>query len=306
MAPAGSVYSTVRVRALVVLDQRKVRENTTRVCHRELASLEKAKAELQRFESDDRVPFARWMSATFGPMLTKLRELTAQISKQTSLITEVEEEMFWTGERSERAAFVRVRMRTENPDLVAAAERQESSFGSSPPLACDRVRATKPQSPDEVRIKDVYRLLVRRLHPDMRTKDAPDVSALWHEVQEAYANGNLERLETLAGFTDIRSDSSSPETSVSEMRTILKNIRSAFNDVQRKLRTAREDAAWNFSKLRDRMELECRMQKQLSVDTARAAERLSALEARIASWTSTNLKAKKPQPKAQPAQAEFW
>lgn len=305
-APVRSVYTTVRVRTLVVMDQQKVRDDAARACRRELALLEKAEAELQRFESADREPFSRWMSATFGPMLTNLRELTARIAKQNSIVAEVEEEMFWTGERSERAAFLRVRMRAENPDLVAAVERQESSAASPPPLASDRMRTAVPQNPDEARIKDVYRLLVRRLHPDMRPKDAPDVSALWHEVQEAYADSNLERLETLAGFSDMRFASAAPDSSVSQMRRILRNIRSAFNDVQRKLRAAREDAAWNFSKLHDRADLERRMQKQLDADIARQTERLSSLDARIASWTSTKPKAKKPQPKVQPAQAEFW
>lgn len=307
--PPRKVYSTVRVRTLVLLDQQKVRADATLACRREMELLEKATSALQRFESNDREPFARWMSATFGPLLTNLRELTARISKQNSIIAEVEEEMFWTGERNERAAFLRVRMRAENPDLVAAMEtplQSEQPGRLPPPLATDRVRTSKSHSTDESRIKEVYRLLVRRLHPDMRTQCAPDVSALWHEVQEAYATGNLDRLETLARMTDIRSDSIGPETSVSQMRAILKNIRSAFNSVQHKLKAARADAAWNFSKLQDRTELQSRMQKQLAADTARATEKLSGLEARIASWTSAKPKTKKSPPKAQPAQAELW
>ncbi|MBA3650840.1 MAG: hypothetical protein H0W66_04995, partial [Chthoniobacterales bacterium] len=45
------------------------------------------------------------------------------------------------------------------------------------------------ESPPEVdaRVKELYRRLVRQLHPDLRADGSAAVSALWHEGQEAYA-----------------------------------------------------------------------------------------------------------------------
>src|SRR5205814_5812795 len=48
--------------------------------------------------------------------------------------------------------------------------------------------ATKPVTID-LRVKEIYRRLVRRLHPDLRADRDASVSSLWHEVQEAYAGG---------------------------------------------------------------------------------------------------------------------
>jgi hypothetical protein len=44
------------------------------------------------------------------------------------------------------------------------------------------------------RLKEIYRQLVRRLHPDARTDAKDGVEAIWHEVQEAYVKGDVERL----------------------------------------------------------------------------------------------------------------
>ena len=291
------VYSTVRVRTLVLLDQAKVHADAAAACQRELGRLEKAEAELLRFEAEDREPFGRWMAATFGPTLTTLRELNAEIATRSALVAKVEEEMFWTGETSERAAFARVRMREENPDLVAATNRAVPR-GNAPMW-----ERTAPQQPDDARIKQLYRVLVRRLHPDMRAKDAPDVSALWHEAQEAYATGNVERLESLAGMTDT---AVCPQTSVSQMQATLKNIRAVLAAAQQKLRAARADAAWHFAKLGERTQLERKMQTQLDAETAEATKRLNALKARIAGWTSTKAAQKKAKPRAVPGQAELW
>src|SRR5439155_978861 len=51
--------------------------------------------------------------------------------------------------------------------------------------------ATEPVTIDP-RIKEIYRRLVRRLHPDLRADGDASVSSLWHEVQEAYVAGDVE------------------------------------------------------------------------------------------------------------------
>jgi hypothetical protein len=351
------------VRTLVAMDQQKLRAKAAADCSREMARLEKAKAELLRFESEDRDLFVKWKAATFGPMLTKLREVSAQISEKTTLIDDVEEEMFWTGERSPRAAYERVQMRKTNPDLEPAEEEADEGTGTSapspeaeefvkeleemqraffdeflrtvagvnprkipkdeyerqfaefcgaeqgpPPPHAAGARGQRPQPgrTDAARIKEIYRVLVRRLHPDMRDKDAPDVSALWHEVQEAYADGNLERLETLMGMADMRFNTTGDHTSVSQMLAILKDLRRSFNGVQRNLRLAMQDLSWNFSKLADRSKLKERIRRELDMELARSTEKLGALETKIAKWTAPKGKSKKGKARTVSEHPELW
>ena len=57
----------------------------------------------------------------------------------------------------------------------------------------------------DARVKELYRILVRRLHPDLRADASAAVSALWHEVQEAYAASDVAHMEILLALSDIES-----------------------------------------------------------------------------------------------------
>jgi hypothetical protein len=47
------------------------------------------------------------------------------------------------------------------------------------------------------RVKELYRALVRRLHPDARGEMSPQQREWWHQAQEAYQNEDAEQLEVL-------------------------------------------------------------------------------------------------------------
>ena len=65
------------------------------------------------------------------------------------------------------------------------AEFKERVMGAPEPPA-ERLPEPAPVKDEQSRIKELYRLLVRRLHPDTQTERDTEVSMLWHEVQEAY------------------------------------------------------------------------------------------------------------------------
>jgi len=142
-----------------------------------------------------------------------------------------------------------------------------------------------PEKPGPSRIKEIYRLLVRRLHPDTRADSDAAVSALWHEVQEAYEDENLERLEMLLALTDIQSNATG-ETSLFQMRSVLAELRAACNAIQRNLRDAKKDAAWNFVGRKDRAALEIHLRSELEANLAHHEDQLWSLEKIIESWSS--------------------
>ncbi len=65
----------------------------------------------------------------------------------------------------------------------------------------------------DARVKELYRALVRRLHPDLRADGNAAVSALWHEVQEAYAASDVARMELLLALSDLESSQVGEQTS---------------------------------------------------------------------------------------------
>jgi hypothetical protein len=148
-----------------------------------------------------------------------------------------------------------------------------------------RERPAEPAKPEHARIKEVYRLLVRRLHPDTRAEKDAEISALWHEVQEAYGHGNLERLEMLLALTDIRSNAAGEHTSLSQMRSVLRELRRSFNALKRSLGSAKRELAWNFARSSDHSALRVRLQRQFESDIAGQKARLREIEALISSWS---------------------
>jgi len=336
---------------LVAIDQSPLRRKAVSECGREMARLEKLQVEWRQFETEDKPAFARWMAATFGALLSELREIEPLLREKEALIQEVEDEMFLRGTRSHRAAYAAVMRRRSMPPPDSRSDAEEPRwddgddgesgdaaagdvpefeqhllfedflravmgldpdrmsdktydsmfadfkakiFGADEPEPPVRERQPEPVKPEQTRIKEIYRALVRRLHPDMRTEKDADVSALWHEVQEAYGTGNLDRLEMLLALTDIRSNSAGEHTSLSQMRSVLKELRRSFNSLKRSLGAARREMAWDFARTADRSALKSKLRRQFESDLAAQKAKLRQLEALLSAWASP-AKAKKRQ-----------
>jgi hypothetical protein len=127
-------------------------------------------------------------------------------------------------------------------------------------------------------------MLVRRLHPDLRADGDAAVSMLWHEVQEAYALGDIERMEILLALSDIESDNLGEQTTLFQMRAVLGELRRALRALQRSLSQARTHDAWNFVRKGAGKALRQRVQLELESDLLSKTTRLSFLTEMIAGW----------------------
>ena len=328
---------------IVPVKQGPLRSKTASECSRELAKVERARATWRRFEREDKPAYERWVAASFGGQMTRLRDGAATLRERERLIEEVEVESARTG-RSRRTAFATVQRRKAMPprspraddepppeedepagfardedaeeaipqdeqrdmfenflrmflgrepaDLSQReyekmfAEFQEDVFASTAPESAPPPPETAAEPrPENVRLKETYRLLVRRLHPDLRADSDAEVSAIWHDVQEAYGLGNLERLEMLLALTDIQSKSTGAHTSLFQMREVLAELRRAYQSLQKSLRIARKDPAWNFARVADRTTLHVRLERQFQSELAWQQKRLREHETLIARWS---------------------
>lgn len=170
------------------------------------------------------------------------------------------------------------------------ADFKANVFGQERP---EPAPAPTPQ-PEHSRLKELYRLLVRRLHPDTKADNDTAVSVIWHEVQEAYSDGNVERLEMLLAMTDLQANATGEHTSLSQMRSVLAELRRSFNALQRNLRAAKKDPAWNFCGLADRSALEKRVRSELESRFQWHEGLLQTLDAQIARWSAPPKARKKP------------
>jgi hypothetical protein len=136
------------------------------------------------------------------------------------------------------------------------------------------------------RVKELYRLLVRRLHPDLRADGSATVSALWHEVQEAYAATDTAHLEILLALSDIESERFSDQTTVSQMRAVLVELERAVFALEDSLRQARDENAWNFAQSGAGPNLRAEVERELKANLRRRSERLTLLQQTLAGWSS--------------------
>jgi hypothetical protein len=133
------------------------------------------------------------------------------------------------------------------------------------------------------RVKEIYRRLVRRLHPDLRADGDASVSSLWHEVQEAYAAGDVARMELLLALSDL-SDSPGAGTTLSQMRSVVGDLTRSVRALELSLVEARREDAWNFARTGPSEALRVRVERQLKHDLALRQQRLELLTKTIAGW----------------------
>jgi hypothetical protein len=166
------------------------------------------------------------------------------------------------------------------PNIARSAKRPPVSprEGSIPP------RITEDQStPVDTRIKELYRRLVRRLHPDLRADGSAAVSGLWHEVQEAYGAGDVARMEILLALSDIETRRTVSQ-SLSQMHAVRAELERALRALEKSLLEAGGEDAWNFARLGPSADLQVRVERQLKSDLAQRMQRLDLLTRTIAEW----------------------
>jgi hypothetical protein len=156
------------------------------------------------------------------------------------------------------------------------------------PKAKKRIEVSEDEGEEgakvDARVKELYRTLVRRLHPDLRADASAAVSALWHEVQEAYAAGDVARLEILLALSGIESNNMSAQTSIGQMREVLAELERALRALEKSLLEAEGEDTWNFAQSGPNTELRLRVERQLKSDLAARTVRLEVFTKTIAAW----------------------
>ena len=164
-------------------------------------------------------------------------------------------------------------------------QRERAKTKDREPSKDREVPQSRPETerPPTSRVKELYRALVRRLHPDLRADSDAEVSALWHEVQSAYQAQDEERLETLLALCDVQTDAVSSSTSFSQLRAVLKELKRTLNAIRRGRNELKQDPAWQFE-LKDPKQLRVKVERELRAEIADLREELAAMQEEIESW----------------------
>jgi len=182
------------------------------------------------------------------------------VSSLEDLVEAVYREAYYSG-CSQREAYERV---TETKDLFEEFKKQserenreetESEEASSKNTKEDSSeheetqqfssKSTPPQE-TEARIKEIYRQLARRLHPDLNPGASSKTLELWHQVQQAYETHDLEHLETLFALSQMFDNSWNKIEGISTLRSLFKELMASLRQLDKKIRKARKEPAWRF------------------------------------------------------------
>jgi hypothetical protein len=299
-------------RALMPIDSRHIRSKARRDYDKVVRDLAKAREELVRFERHDKPEFTRWMNREFGALITELRETNQRLQLQRELLFEVQSEAMHSNSSYARA-YERVMWQREHPEAAEAeAKGKESNnnddsdpwvdpfaafselfgdieedfaraFGIPPSDQAQRipVQEEKMAAP---RVKDLYRAVVRRLHPDTQGALTPEKADLWHQAQAAYENGDAEQLQLILTLCEIEEQGTTAKTSVSLLMRITQQFKSSLHALKKQLRQCQVDPAWNFEKLKERGPLFASMDRHLRAELFEIKRALEAINAQIDHW----------------------
>jgi hypothetical protein len=194
------------------------------------------------------------------------------------------------GESSRRASDDEEAARREHERARHRAERE-----------AERERKRRaPEAPQtepdlvDIRIKQLYRELARRLHPDANSNLPPRARELWHEAQAAYERRDLERLEMLAAMRDFAGGGHAATIgfgwikSLARLKNLYAEMGRKLRSTQKALKRAEQSPAWGFdlrsSKPRDETRLRLEIELELRDATEELEEEIGRLERRVGRW----------------------
>lgn len=290
-----------------MIDSAPIRQKARANYEKARREVEKLKSEAEQFQVVDHPKFMQWLHSSFGPLISESRELHRKLMEVEDLVNEVQQEYFFGNHRSIVAAYqavMRRRQETESdaeafshsdppgPDGEAGGEDFDTDpgesfreFASALGFEMDGNLPGKGLEPigRQNRIKDVYRALVRRLHPDKSRVLTKKEIEWWHQTQDAYENGDLERLEMILTLCDIE-DKGTRETSVSTLALITAQFKKSLRSLKREISGYRRDPAWNFTSRRDHSDLHRRAEETFKSEREILVYKLKKFETMVQNW----------------------
>jgi hypothetical protein len=275
-------------------------------------------------------------------LLTELRELNLKMAADDAIVFMVQNEVMFGGGSYARA-YKRVMELKENPEPPPppppgdrAGKRER--FGAGPnrenlddddPLKAifeemfgeigpderpweerGRQAGQHPQAaaPAHVskRLKELYRAVVRRLHPDSQREMTAQKTEWWHQAQSAYEAGDAEQLEVILTLCEISESGTTAHTSASLLQRITAQLKSSLREIKRQINQWRREPAWNFSNRTDHAVMADQVRRELTGELMAMRRRWMDTQEMIAKWKAAAEKLKPARRrKAPPTEPEF-
>ena len=330
---ASPAHPANHSRALVRVDGTDIRKKIKKDYEKALRDLENSRRQLDQFQQTDLPRFTGWLNTHFGALLTELRELNQKLAADEELIFQVEREIMFSGCSCARAyqRVVELREHPEAPQPGPAGRGETDGdrdpFGARPESRTegseedpmeefmneffrnfgpgarpqDNHGPPRGQPPESAapaqasaRLKELYRSVVRRLHPDIQREMTAQKTEWWHQAQAAYEEGDVEQLEVILTLCEIGDSGTTAHTSASLLQRITVQLKNSLREIKRQLAGQRRDPAWNFSRRTDHDALAVETRRTLMGDLERMRFQFRTVQEMIARWKVAAERLKQP------------
>ncbi len=141
------------------------------------------------------------------------------------------------------------------PTLEEALERERARKQGGGGRARTRERREPAPAPPSIdpavqrendRLKELYRTIVRQLHPDQNHEQTAHEAELWHQMQEAYRTRDIERLEAIAGRLEIGLTGKSTTLPIQILMRMSRDLKDAAKALQKQITANRRHPGWAF------------------------------------------------------------
>lgn len=136
---------------------------------------------------------------------------------------------------------------SEQEELDAFKEQLRETFGGFSfdmgEAAVERFEATHKSSV----LKALYRVIVKRLHPDRSTMDPSRRDKHWHDLQAAYERGDLEGIRRIEAMCDMEESGLSTGLGLARLRELAGYYLDHLGPLRAALSDAKKDPSFGFA-----------------------------------------------------------
>jgi hypothetical protein len=285
---ARSAATARQTTALLIIDHERLQSAAWAEFHTARKRLEKVARDLHRHEETDVPEYTSWLHRTFPLLVTRLRELHAEVATKAQKVQAAQAQAAYAGGSLKRIwRQQREReMRQEHPpeDANSDAHAEDDSSGHRYDARPDDF--SPPPNPTPTRnARDIYRRLVQRLHPDRGGEWTPKRKLLWHEVQQAWNAADADWLSRLEIDWEAANEVIGPNSPLSRLRRAIEELKAARRDTEQKLRAYRRSPEWRFTRNeKNRPALHQRIKADFAHDIGFLQRQLDYLNATIGAW----------------------
>lgn len=300
--------------ALICLNTSTIRNKALKDYQKAERELDRHKALLKRYHEEDVPGFRAWVHQHFGNLLTRQRALVQALDANRNTIFEIQA-LAARYHLPEGAAYKKLLWRRAHPDEAEEEDRQweeamerkrkknadpsfddlfeeegdfddipDDSEGGFSDFFEELTGLRSPPRPSEQSgeegktAKELYRSIVRHLHPDHHGQMSEARKALWHEAQAAYRQRDTNALYNILARCDGGESGVGAHSAVSLIQNLTRQLKQSLRSTKSEIKQVKHDPAWDFKNRTEDPRFSHKIRRELEDQNADAEWNLRSVE----------------------------